>query len=43
MADKRVEVKKGLKKLFEEKHAAPQAVKDEKTQAAEYFFKKLKF
>jgi uncharacterized coiled-coil DUF342 family protein len=37
------EVKKNIKKLFEEKYAAPSAAKDEKSQSAEYFFKKLKF
>jgi hypothetical protein len=37
------EVKKNIKKLFEDKYVAPSAVKDEKAQSAEYFFKKLKF
>ena len=35
--------KKNIKKLFEEKYAAPAAAKDEKALAAEYFFRKLKF
>ena len=37
------EMRKSLKKLFEEKYTTPAANKDEKAQSADYFFKKLKF
>ena len=36
-------MKKNIKKLFEEKYAAPAQSKDDKASSAEYFFKKLKF
>jgi len=36
-------MKKGLKKLFEEKYTTPAVVEEDKAMNAEYFFKKLKF